>query len=62
MFDFIEQTPIKFYEGDESRVVIETEKLESSIFKSQYERAIDILGDFLEADKNDIGFVSAKRI
>lgn len=52
MFDFIEQTPIKFYEGDESRVVIETEKLESSIFKSQYERAIDILGDFLEADKN----------
>lgn len=52
MFDFIEQTPIKFYEGDESRVVKEIEKYESSIFKSQYERAIDILGDFLEADKN----------
>lgn len=52
MFDYIDRNPIRFYEGDESRVVVETERHDVSIFKSQYERAIDILGDFLETDPN----------
>ena len=45
MLDFIEEKPIKFYIGDESRVVIEKDWKES-IFNAQYERAIEIIKSF----------------
>lgn len=45
MLDSLKTFPIKFYNGDESRVVIESDWKES-IFKAQYERAIDIVKGF----------------
>lgn len=53
MLDFIDEKPIKFYNGDESRVVVETEDFHESIFKSQYERAIDIIRDFWDDSSQD---------
>lgn len=45
--------PITFYMGDESRVVEETGDPHLSIFKSQYERAIDIVHEFWNQDENE---------
>lgn len=53
MLDFIEEKPIKFYNGDESRVVVETENPQESIFKSQYERAKDIISGFWSDTSQD---------
>lgn len=45
---------IKFYRGDESRVVIETyDSFSSSVFRDQYERALKILNDF-ENENDDL--------
>lgn len=45
---------IRFYEGDESRVVIEKyDNFSSSVFRDQYERALKILKDF-EDEKDDL--------
>lgn len=41
--------PVIFYLGDESKVVVEDkDEMKSSIFKNQYERAIDIIADFVD--------------
>lgn len=47
MLDYIEDKPIKFFNGDESRLVIEDEWKES-IFKTQYERALNIVKGFCD--------------
>ena len=52
MLDFIEEKPIKFYNGDESRLVIENE-WQDSIFKAQYERAINIVKGFCKENDNE---------
>lgn len=53
MFDYKDETSISFYRGDESKVVVETDLYDKSIFKSQYERAIDIIGDFMNYDQKE---------
>lgn len=45
MLDYKKSSPVKFYEGDENRVVEETRYDGDSIFSNQYERAIDIIRD-----------------
>lgn len=52
MLDYIEEKPIRFYNGDESRLVIEDDWKES-IFKAQYERAINIIKGFCNNDVNE---------
>ena len=45
MLDFNNNSAVKFYQGDENRVVEETRYDGDSIFLNQYERAIDIIKD-----------------
>ena len=45
MLDFNNNSAVKFYQGDENRVVEETRYDGDSIFLNQYERAIDIIRD-----------------
>lgn len=45
MFSY-KNKPIVFFQGDESRVVIEDEVFDDSIFKNQYERALKIIESF----------------
>lgn len=52
MLDYIEDKPIRFYNGDESRLVIEDDWQES-IFKAQYERAINIIKGFCNNDVDE---------
>ena len=46
MLDYKKNNPVKFYEGDENNIVLETSYDGDSIFSNQYERAIDILRCF----------------
>ncbi len=46
MLDYKKSNPVKFYDGDENRVVKETRYNGDSIFNNQYDRAIDIIRDF----------------
>ncbi len=45
MLDYKKSSPVKFYEGDENRVVEENRYDGDSIFMNQYERAMDIIRD-----------------
>ena len=46
MLDYKDIKPVRFYNGDENRLVIEEDYSEQSIFKSQYDRANDIIRNF----------------
>lgn len=46
MLDYKKNSPVRFYKGDENRVVEETCYDSESIFSSQYDRAIDIIRGF----------------
>ena len=46
MLDYKKSNPVKFYDGEENRVVKETRYDRDSIFTNQYDRAIDIIRDF----------------
>lgn len=46
MLDYKKRNPVKFYEGEENRVVLETRCDDDSIFTNQYKRAKDIIRAF----------------
>ena len=52
MLDYKDRTAVRFYNGDENRLVIEEDYSEQSIFKNQYDRANDIIRDFWWVEEN----------
>lgn len=62
MLDFNNNSAVKFYQGDENRVVIEDYYDKESIFTNQYERAIDIINSFWHYDGDEEKQITSPQI